>query len=151
MASVQVILREDVAKLGKTGQLVRVKPGYARNYLVPRGLAVVATEGNITQIEHEKKAALTRAAKLRKSAVEAAALLGTVEITIHKSVGEEDKLYGSVTAREIGEALEAKGHPVEKKKIVLESPIKQLGTHDVHVKLGPDVSAIVKVHVVRKE
>ena len=147
--NVQVVLREDVTKLGKAGELVRVKPGYARNYLLPRGLAVVASEASISRIEHEKKAAVARAAKVRKSVDAVAQTLSGVTITIAKQVGEGERLYGSVTTKEISDALKAKGFDVDKKKIVL-GEHRQLGTFDVTVKLGGDVTATFKLEVVAK-
>src|SRR5690242_513240 len=105
--AMQLILREDVPNLGKSGELVNVKPGFGRNYLLPRGLAVVATKGNVARIDHEKKVAELRAAKVRKEAEGHAAALQGVEVTITRAVGEDDKLFGSVTSRDIGEALAA--------------------------------------------
>jgi len=147
--SVQVVLREDVAKLGKIGELVRVKPGYARNYLLPRGLGVVATEGNIQQIEHERKAAIANAAKLKKSFDAIAQQLSTVTITLTKQAGESDKLYGSVTTKEISDALKAKGFDVEKKRVELPE-VRTLGTFEVKAKLAPEVVATFKLEVVKK-
>jgi len=147
--SVQVVLREDVAKLGKIGELVRVKPGYARNYLLPRGLGVVATEGNIQQIEHERKAAIANAAKLKKSFDAIAQQLSTVTITLTKQAGEADKLYGSVTTKEISDALKAKGFDVEKKRVELPE-VRTLGTFEVKAKLAPEVVATFKLEVVKK-
>ena len=149
-ANIQVVLKEDVDKLGKTGQVVKVKPGYARNFLLPRGLATVATKGNIERVEHEKKAAISRAAKLRTSAEAVAQKLSEVSVEIGKPAGEEGKLYGSVTTKDIAEALSAKGYVVDRKKLTLATPIKAVGTYDVVAKLGPEVSAIVKVTVVAK-
>jgi len=147
--SVQVVLREDVAKLGKIGELVRVKPGYARNYLLPRGLGVVATEGNIQQIEHERKAAIANAAKLKKSFDAIAQQLSTVTITLTKQAGESEKLYGSVTTKEISDALKAKGFDVEKKRVELPE-VRTLGTFEVKAKLAPEVVATFKLEVVKK-
>jgi len=147
--SVQVVLREDVAKLGKIGELVRVKPGYARNYLLPRGLGVVATEGNIQQIEHERKAAIANAAKLKKSFDAIAQQLSTVTITLTKQAGEAEKLYGSVTTKEISDALKAKGFDVEKKRVELPE-VRTLGTFEVKAKLAPEVVATFKLEVVKK-
>jgi len=149
-ANIQVVLREDVEKVGKIGQVVKVKPGFARNFLLPRGLATVATKGNIERIEHEKTAALARAAKLRTSAEAVAQKLSTVAIEIAQPVGEEGKLYGSVTTKDIAAALHAKGYAVDRKKLVLAEPIKTLGEYSVVAKLGPEVSATIKVTVVAK-
>ncbi len=144
----QVVLRDDVDNLGRCGEVVRVKPGYARNYLLPRGLAAVAKKGNVAQIEHEKKAALAHAAKLKTEAQAHAGSLSAVSVEIKAQAGENEKLFGSVGARDIADALAAKGVTVDKKKIVLAEPIKQLGEYDVAVKLGYDVQATVKVKVV---
>ena len=148
--NIQVVLREDVAKLGKTGELVKVKPGFARNYLLPRGLGVVATQGNIEQIEHEKKAAVARAAKLKKSADAIAQVLSTVTVTVKKQVGEGDKLYGSVTTKEVADALKAKGHEIDRKSITLPTDARALGTYEVTAKLAPDVTATFKLEIAAK-
>jgi len=146
---IQVVLREDVPKLGKIGELVKVKPGFARNYILPRGLGVVATEGNIQQIEHVRKAAIANAAKLKKSFDAIAQQLSTVTVTLSKQSGEEDKLYGSVTTKEIAHVLKAKGFDIDKKKIELPEA-RHLGTFDVKAKLAPDVIATFKLEVVKK-
>lgn len=145
---VQVILRDDVDPLGHSGELVRVRPGYARNYLIPRGLAVVATRHNIEQVEHERKAAIARAAKNRGQAEEAAKALQGVVVHIQKQAGDEGKLYGSVTAQDIAEGLAAQGHEFDRKKLEMPSePIKTLGTHEVSLKFGYQVVAKIKVDV----
>ncbi|MEC7519424.1 MAG: 50S ribosomal protein L9 [Myxococcota bacterium] len=144
----QVVLRDDVENLGRSGELVRVKPGYARNYLLPRGLAAIATHGNVAQIEHEKKAAVARAKKLRASAEERAAELSKVSVEISAQAGENQKLFGSVGSKDIAEALTAKGVEVDRKKIQLDEPIKELGDYDIAIKLGYEVSATIKVKVV---
>lgn len=143
---VQVILKEDVEHLGTVGQVVKVRPGYARNYLLPRGMAALATRGSVSQIEHEKKAALAKADKLKVQAAGIAAALEAVVIRIEKNAGDEGKLYGSVTAAEIAEALGAKGYEVDKRKIQMPAdPIKQVGTYEVTAKLAGGVSG--KIHV----
>jgi len=149
-ANIQVVLREDVAKLGKTGQVVRVKPGYARNFLIPRGLATIATKASIERIEHEKKAALARAARLKTSADAVAQKIAALELEIAKPAGEEGKLYGAVTTKDIAEVLHAKGFEIDRKKLALAEPIKALGTYEVVAKLASEVSATFKVAVVRK-
>lgn len=146
--TVQVILRDDVEHLGRSGELVRVKPGYARNYLLPRGLAAIATRGNIAQIEHEKKAALARAAKQRAGAEQRAGQLEGVRVEIKAKAGDNEKLFGSVGSKDIADALEAQGIEIDRKKIVLPEPIKELGDHDVAIKLGYEVTGTVKVSVV---
>lgn len=147
MANYQVILREDIKNLGNTGDLVRVKPGYARNYLIPRGHAALATEGNVRQIEHEKAAAVARAAKLRSSADAIAKVLGAITVEIVKQAGDDGRLYGAVTTLEIAAALKTKGHDIPRKKMHLAAPIKLVGEYTVDVKLAPEVSATVKVVV----
>jgi large subunit ribosomal protein L9 len=148
MASkMQVILTEDVANLGKSGELVAVKPGYGRNYLIPQGLAVAATAKNVARVEHEKRIIEMRNAKLRKAATDAAAKLTGASVKLERQVGEGDKLFGSVTSKDIAEALAAQGHKVDKKQILLAEPIKALGEYTVDVKLGRDVASQVKVTV----
>ncbi len=148
MAShIQVVLREDVSNLGKTGELVRVRPGYARNYLLPRQLAAVATEGNVARIEHEKKAALARMAKLKQESEGIAAAMSAITIEISKPAGEGDRLYGAVTSRDVADALKAKGYDVDRKKLTLPDSIKQVGEYEVTAKLGAAVTAKVKLVV----
>jgi len=147
----QVILRDDMDNLGKSGEVVNVKPGYARNYLLPRGLAIKATAGDITRVEHEKRVIAARTAKLAKEAQAEADKLSQVSVSIARAVGDEDKLFGSVTSRDIAEALREKGVTVDSKKIHLDEPLKALGDFDVAVKLGRGVSASIKVTIVKKE
>lgn len=150
MAShVQLVLLEDVSNLGQTGDLVKVRPGYARNFLLPRGMAALATRRNIKQIEHEKQLAMARAAKLREEASGLAEALAEVTLQIVKQAGEEGKLYGSVTAAEIADALHDKGYAVDRKKIQMpDQPIKELGAYELQAKLAPSVTATFKVEVV---
>jgi large subunit ribosomal protein L9 len=145
---IEVILREDVQSLGKAGALVRVKPGFARNFLLPRGLAYEATEGNKKRIAAETKARGTRAAEERGKAQQAADQLSAVAVTIAAKAGEGERLFGSVTAQDIADALERAGHPVDKRKIELPHPIKQLGEHTVAVRLHSEVQAAVRVTIV---
>ena len=147
----QVILRDDMDNLGKSGEVVNVKPGYARNYLLPRGLAVKATASDVARVEHDKRVIAARTAKLAKEAQAEADKLSQVSVSIARAVGEEDKLYGSVTSRDIAEALRAQGLTVDAKKIHLEEPIKTLGMTEVSVKVASGVSAAVKVWVVKEE
>ena len=149
-ANIQVVLKDDVEKLGKSGEIVKVKPGYARNFLLPRGLAVVASRGNIVQVEHEKKVAIARAAKLKADAGAVAKTLDGVSVEIPVQVGEGDKLFGSVSTKDIADALEKKGQKIDKKKILLAEPIKALGEYDVTIKLGYEVTGTVKVKVVKQ-
>lgn len=144
----EVILRENVKDLGKAGQLVRVKPGYARNFLLPRGLAYEATEGNKRRIEGEQKARETRDNAERNEAQRQAQALGSLTVTVTGKAGEEGKLFGSVTAQDIADGLAAQGHEIDRRKLELEQPIKTLGYHTVPLRLHPDVQAEVRVQVV---
>jgi large subunit ribosomal protein L9 len=146
----QVIHKEDVHNLGKSGEVVTVRPGYGRNFLIPQGKAAVATAGNVAQIEHQKKLIAAKNAKLLKDAQSVASRLGSLEVTIERAVGEEDKLFGSVTSRDIAEALAAKGVTVDHKKMHIADTIKTAGEHTVEAKLGQGVTAQVKVKVVAK-
>jgi len=144
----ELILREDVKSLGKAGELVRVKPGYARNFLLPQGLAYEATEGNKKRIAGETRARTARQASEKAEAEAAAARLGALNLTLRGKAGEEGKLFGSVTAQDIAAALEGAGHAVDRRKIELDHPIKTLGAHAVVVRLHPDVQAEVRLTVV---
>ena len=146
---IHVVLTEDMPNLGKSGELVRVRPGFARNFLIPRGLAMGATAGNVARIEHQKKVAEARAAKVSKEANDLAQKLSSVKIVIGRQVGEGEKLYGSVTSRDIEEALAAQGFVVDRRRISTDA-IKALGMHPVSVRLGPNVSATIQVEVVAK-
>jgi len=145
----QVILVNDVEKLGRAGDIVRVAPGYARNYLLPKRIALEANVKNQRWIEQQKTRILKRAQELRTDAEAVAARIASVSVVIAKQAGEEDKLYGSVTSTEIAEKLAAHGIEIDKRKIVLHEPIRRLGDHDVAIKLHSDVEAQVKVQVVR--
>lgn len=143
----KVILREDVANLGKSGELVTVKDGFGRNYLLPRKLAVLATEQNVRQLEHERAVISARNAKLKGAAEEQAKKLGSVKVTIRRKVGEQDKLYGSVTVLDIAEALAAQGQQVDRRQLHLAEPIKATGQYEVELRLHRDVTAKIKVEV----
>jgi large subunit ribosomal protein L9 len=145
----KVILKEDVDNLGVIGTIVDVKNGYGRNYLIPRDLAVEANPNNIKEFEHQKKAILVKAKKVIRSMEDLAAKISKIAVTIEAKAGEEDKLFGSVTSKDIAEAIAAQGVEVDKRKIVLEEPIKRLGSYDVTVKVHPDVTASVKVEVTK--
>ncbi|MCG5053519.1 MAG: 50S ribosomal protein L9 [Myxococcales bacterium] len=147
----QVILREDVENLGNAGDVVVIRPGYARNYLLPRGLAMPATAGAVKKIEHERRVIAARNAKLLKDLDAAAAKLSATAVTIARAVGEGDRLYGSVTSRDIAEAIQKQGVAVDAKRIVLDEPIKRLGLTEVPVKLGRNITATVKVWVVKQD
>jgi large subunit ribosomal protein L9 len=148
---IQVVLKDDVDNLGKSGEVVRVRPGYARNFLLPRGLAAVATRANLAQVEHEKAVALARAAKLKGDAEAVKKKVDGLKVQIAVKAGEGDKLFGSVSAKDVVEALAKKGQEVDRKKVVLSEPIKTLGEHNVIVKLGYEVTATVKVEVVKAD
>ncbi len=149
--AMQVILKEDVPNLGKSGELVTVKPGYGRNYLLPQGKAVAETRKNVAQLEHEKKLIAARNAKLMKDAQAIADKLAATEVTIQRQAGEEDKLFGSVSSCDIEEALAEKGVKIDRRKIDLAEPIRSLGVYTIDVKLAHDVVGKVKVWVVAKQ
>lgn len=148
--NIQVILRQDLGKLGKSGDLVKVRPGFARNYLLPRGFAVPASTAEMNRIAHEKAVALARADKEKKAAQELAAKIGALAISIPVKVGEEDRLFGSVTIKDIHAAVKAKGLDLDRKKMHLADTIKALGDYTVDVRLLPDVHATLKVSVTKK-
>jgi large subunit ribosomal protein L9 len=143
----KVILREDVENLGRGGELVDVKPGYGRNYLLPRGLAVVANPKNIREIEHQKAVASAKAAKMKASAEALAKRLSDTPLTVKRKAGEQDKLFGSVTAMDLAEALAQRGLAIDRRSIDLGEPIKTLGDFEVPVKLHHEVVGKVKVKV----
>jgi large subunit ribosomal protein L9 len=146
----EVILREHVENLGRRGDVVKVANGYARNYLLPRKLALTVTEGNRKQIDRERKVADMHEIEERQAAEAVAARLASLEIVIARRVGETEALYGSVTSADIAESLAAKGFEIERRKIQLAEPIKQLGEVQVPIRLHRDVTAHVKV-IVAKE
>ena len=146
----EVILRDHVEKLGKRGEIVKVSDGYARNYLLPRKLALPATEGNRKHVERERKIMETREAEEKSQADAIASRLATVDITIARRVGETEQLYGSVTATDIAEFLKTKGFEIDRRKLILPEPIKTIGEHDVPLKLHRDVTAPLKVKVVKE-
>ncbi len=147
----RVILRDNLDNLGKAGEVVSVRDGYGRNYLLPHGLAVPATEKDEARMAHEQRAIAARMAKLAKQLASEADKLSQVSVSLARAVGEEDKLYGSVTNRDIADALAEQNIKIDAKKIVLDEPIKTLGMTEVPVKLGHEVTAKIKVWVVKKE
>jgi large subunit ribosomal protein L9 len=147
----EIILREDIEKLGNRGQVVKVAAGYARNYLLPQKLAVAATESNKKIVEQERQAHLRRETKVQGEAQELAKMMAAVEITIAQKAGENDHLFGSVTTADIAAALERQGYTIDRKKIALDEPIKALGDYKVALRLHRDVSVEVPVHVVKEE
>jgi large subunit ribosomal protein L9 len=149
-ANIQVVLQQDVDKLGKSGDLVRVRPGFARNFLLPRQLAVPATTAAVNRIEHAKAVALARAEKAKKEARDAAGALANVSVSIGHKAGEDGKLFGSVTAKDIEAALAAKGVKVDRRAIHLAEPIRAVGSYEVTLKLASDITATIKVEVVAK-
>jgi large subunit ribosomal protein L9 len=149
-ATIQVILQADVAKLGESGELVKVRPGFARNYLLPRQLAVPATTAQINRLNHEKAVAVAKAEKHKKEMKDLAAKIEALKIQISRPVGEDDRLFGSVTAKDIENAVKAAGVEIDRKKMHLADPIKALGTFEIPVKLLGDVTATLKVEVTKK-
>ncbi|WP_337864620.1 50S ribosomal protein L9 [Ignavibacterium sp.] len=146
----KVILRQTIDKLGKIGQIVDVKDGYALNYLIPKGFAYVAVKGNIKALEEEKKIVEKRNQQELKAAETLALELEKISVTIPVQVGEEDKIFGTVTTQMIADALKEKGHEIDKRKIEMEEQIKTLGIYNVNIKLHPSVSAKIKLWVVRE-
>jgi large subunit ribosomal protein L9 len=146
---VQVILRQDYEPLGKIGTQVNVKDGYARNYLIPRGIAVPATKGNIRILEEEARLKELRENRSLKRSQSLAENLKKLSLTIPVKVGEEDKVFGAVTAQEISEQLKEKGYDIDKKQILLDEPIKALGIFDIPIKLHSEVEVTVKLWIIK--
>ena len=146
-----VILREDIEKLGSRGEMVKVAPGYARNFLLPKKLAVQATGANKKIVEQERQSHLRKEAKHKTEAEDLSRLLTGVSVTIVQKAGENDQLFGSVTSKDVGDALAAKNFTIDRRKIQLDEPIKQLGEYKVPVRLHKDVTAEVTVIVVKEE
>jgi large subunit ribosomal protein L9 len=144
----KVFLKEDVKSLGKIGEVVTVSDGYARNFLLPKKLAVEANTRNIKEFEHHKRVLQERAAKIKAEFKTLAEKLSALSLTIKAKAGEEEKLFGSVTNMDIAEALKEAGQDIDKKRIVLDEPIKRLGEYTVEVKIDAEISAQVKVNVV---
>lgn len=143
----QVILREEVSNLGTIGDVVKVKPGYARNYLLPRGLAIEASGRNLKELEHQKRVVADKRLREQKSAAAVADKLATVTLTFSLRAGEEGKLFGSVTNQDIHRALEERGFTIERRRVLLDEPLKTLGEHKVSIHVGPDTRATVTVTV----
>jgi large subunit ribosomal protein L9 len=146
-----VILREDIDKLGARGEVVKVAPGYARNFLLPKRLAVEATEANRKIVEQERQAHLRKEAKLQSEAEDLSKLMSGVSVTIAQKAGENDQLFGSVTAKDVADALAAKNFTVDRRKVQLDEPIKQLGEYKVPIRLHKEVTAEITVTVIREE
>jgi large subunit ribosomal protein L9 len=146
----KVILKEDVKNIGSMGQILDVADGFARNYLVPRGLAMEANIKNVKSLEHAKRVVQEKAKKIRSQAQDLSTRITNTTIVIKAKAGEEGKLFGSVTTMDIAEQLKNEGIDIDKKKISLDEPIKRLGTYTVNVKLHPEVSTPVQVEVVEE-
>lgn len=147
----QLILTQDVENLGKAGELVSVKPGYGRNYLLPQGMAISATSRNVRRLEHERKIIEARVAKQRAAAQSIADKLNGMTLQFERRVGEGDKLYGSVTSHDISSQLGQAGIEIDHRKVALAEPVKALGKYEVDVKLGGEVTATLKFWVVGAE
>lgn len=147
MANTTILLREDVEALGGRGEIVKVKAGYARNYLLPQGLATLATKGNVKQIEQERTALLKRASEEKATAELQKEQMGVIELAFERKAGEGGTLFGSITSMDIAEALQAKGYEIDRKKISLRQPIKETGEYTVNVKLHREVVLPVPVKV----
>lgn len=147
MANTTILLREDVDALGGRGEIVKVKAGYARNYLLPQGLATLATKGNVKQIEQERAALLKRASEEKATAELQKEQMGTIELSFERKAGEGGTLFGSITSMDIAEALQAKGYEIDRKRIALRQPIKETGEYTVNVRLHREVVLQVPVTV----
>jgi large subunit ribosomal protein L9 len=145
----KVILQEEVANLGTTGEVVEVADGYGRNYLLPRSLAVLADERNTRRLDHQRRIAAARQSKVLAAAKELAAKISGTAVSIKRQAGAEDKIFGSVTNQDVQEALAAQGVEVDRRNIVLAEPIRNIGVFQVPVKVHRDVEASVKVYVIR--
>ena len=146
----QVILMKDVERLGKRGESISVRDGFGRNFLIPRRLAVPATRDNLAQSEVQKKLEAGRKTRKRDEAAKLAESLAALELRLEVSAGEKDKVFGSVTAQDLSEALAKKGFPVEKKQFKLSEPLRSLGKHQVTVELAPEVKATLQVELIKK-
>ena len=145
----KVILIEDMPSLGKMGDLVKVSDGYGRNFLVPHGKAIMATTHNVRVLEHQTKQLKNKVDKIKRDAEKLARKIEAVSCTVAKPAGDEEKIFGSVTSMDIGESLSVEGIEVDRKKIILDEPIKTLGIYTVPIKLHPEVTAQLKVWVVK--
>jgi large subunit ribosomal protein L9 len=144
----ELILRKDVQGLGKAGELVKVRPGYGRNFLIPRGLALAATRGNIAQLEHQKRQIAAEQAKLVAEHKAMAQQLKGVSVSIARKKGQDNKLFGSVSSKDIAEALAQQNIQLDRKLIKLDEPFKAIGTYEVPIKFSGDISESIRVNVV---
>lgn len=151
MGQVKLILREEVPSLGEAGDLVSVKPGYARNYLLPKGKAILATESNVTELEHHKRVVAEKVARELKNFTAAKDRIQGLGIEVSAQAGEGGKLFGSITTARVAELLAEKGVEVDRRKILLKDPIKEVGDHEVPIRLHRDVTATLKVKVTAQE
>jgi large subunit ribosomal protein L9 len=147
----EVILRTDVPKLGKAGDIVKVKDGFARNYLLPKGLAIPANQKTIKALENQRKIILAKAERERKKAQSLAEKLTGLTLTFYRKVIEGERIYGSISAQDIVKALEEKGLNLERRFVLLDEPIKQLGTYEIPIRLGPGVEVRISVEVVEEK
>jgi large subunit ribosomal protein L9 len=145
--TVELMLREDVEKLGRRGDVIKVAEGYGRNYLLPRGLAVPVTEANKALIARERKKHEAQVSKEKAESEALAERIGSLRFIAPRKVGEHDVLYGSVTSGDVADFLKAKGIEIDKRKVLLDEPVKRLGEHDVRIKLHPEVTATLKLLV----
>ncbi len=147
----EIILREDIERLGTRGQVVKVAPGYARNFLLPKRLAVAATSANKKIVEQERQSHLRKEAKLKTEAEDLGKMVQDVSVTIAQKAGENDQLFGSVTSKDVAEALEKQNYNIDRRKIQLTEPIKQLGEFKIPVRLHKDVTVEITVKVVKED
>lgn len=147
----EVILQQDIDKVGRIGDVVRVKPGFARNYLLPRGLAVLADKKSLAVLEHQKRVVASKRSKVQKAAQEVATRLAPVALILKARVGEEQKLFGSITTQDIARALTDAGFEIDRRRILLDAPIKTVGDFQVPIQLGTDVKVEIKVSIVPEE
>ena len=147
---VKVLLKKNVESLGQGGEVVRVRPGFARNFLLPRGLAVHATAGNLSRVEDLKRAAAAEAAETLKVAKDLETKLGAVSVQIERAAGEEDRMWGSVTSKDIEEAFHKVGITIDRRRLMLPEPIKRFGAIEVPLRLHHDVTTALKIEVIKK-
>lgn len=147
----EVILNESIETLGKAGDIVKVADGYGRNYLLPRGMAMPADKKNVVKMEKQRQAIIARAAKVAQEYEALATKLAELDIVCRVKVGEDDKLFGSVTSRDIAAVIENSGYEIDRRKIQLQEPIKAIGEHEIDVRVHPDVTARIKVKVVSED